>query len=104
MTTNTNQDPSSAYYIHPSYATTNHLVSVKFNGTGYANWKQSMMLTLTAKNKLGFVNGAIAMPDSSSTEFFVWEICNSQVTSWILFNLDENIARSVLFLKTAKDI
>lgn len=30
--------------------------------------------------------------------------CNDLVISWLLFNLDENIARSVLFLKTARAI
>ncbi|XP_074351993.1 uncharacterized protein LOC141691152 [Apium graveolens] len=55
----TNQDPSSIYYIHPSDSCTNQLVSVKFNGEGFNNWKRSMMLTLSAKNKLGFVNDTI---------------------------------------------
>lgn len=100
----TNQDPSSIYYIHPSDSSTNQLVSVKFNGEGFNNWKRSMMLTLSAKNKLGFVNGTISPPDSTSPEYTAWQRCNDLVISWILFNLDENIARSVLFLKTARSI
>lgn len=56
---NTSLDPSSVYYVHPSDASSTQLVSVKFNGTGYKNWKRSMMLTLSAKNKLGFVNGLL---------------------------------------------
>lgn len=93
---------SSVFYIHPSDADTNQLVSVKFSGTGYANWKRSMMLSLSAKNKLGFVNGTIVVPESTAVEYPAWERCNDLVTSWILYNLDENIARSVLFLKTAR--
>ncbi|XP_074356427.1 uncharacterized protein LOC141696140 [Apium graveolens] len=100
-----NQDPSSIYYIHPSDSCTNQLVSVKFNGEGFNNWKRSMMLTLSAKNKLGFVNGTISIPeDVSSDEYKAWQRCNDLVISWILFNLDENIARSVLFLKTSRAI
>lgn len=99
-----NQDPTSVYYIHPSDSSTNQLVSVKFNGDGFNNWKRSMMLTLSAKNKLGFVNGTISAPDSASSEYKAWERCNALVISWLLYNLDDNIARSVLFLKTARAI
>lgn len=104
MATQSNLDPSSVYYIHPSDANTTQLVSVKFNGSNYNNWKRSMMLILSAKNKLGFVNGTLTMPVSTSTDFCAWERCNSLVISWILFNLDETIARSVLFLKIARAI
>lgn len=65
----TNQDPSSLYYIHPSNSCTSQLVSVKFNGEGFNNWKRSMMFSLSAKNKLGFVNGTISIPDATSVEY-----------------------------------
>ncbi|XP_074341021.1 uncharacterized protein LOC141678576 [Apium graveolens] len=99
-----NLDPSSVYYIHPSDANTTQLVSVKFNGNNFNNWKRSMMLILSAKNKLSFVNGTLIPPEITSTDYSAWERCNSLVISWILFNLDETIARSVLFLKTARSI
>nr|XP_017250991.1 PREDICTED: uncharacterized protein LOC108221639 [Daucus carota subsp. sativus] len=104
MTLQPNQDPSSVYYIHPSDASTTQLVSVKFSGTGFHNWKRSMMLTLSAKNKLGFVNGTISAPDAASNEYKHWERCNDLVISWLIFNLDETIAKSVLFMKTASEI
>lgn len=97
-------DLSSAYYIHPSDATTSQLVSSKFNGNRFTNWKRSMMLTLSARNKLGFVNGTITKSDNNSPDLISWERCNDLVISWILHNLDENIAKSVLFLNTARDI
>ncbi|XP_074374270.1 uncharacterized protein LOC141714664 [Apium graveolens] len=97
-------DSSSVFYIHPSDASVNQLVSVKFNGNGYNNWKRSMMLMLSAKNKLSFVNGTVVVPVPSTDEYKAWERCNDLVISWILFNLDETIAHSVLFLKTARDI
>lgn len=100
-----NQDASSVYYIHPSDANTAQLVSVKFSGTGYSNWKRSMMLSLSAKNKLGFVDGTIAKPVvTSGDEFKAWERCNDLVCSWLLCNLDDSLSRSVLFFKTAREI
>lgn len=104
QTNNHYQDPTSVYYIHPSDASTTQLVSVKFAGVGFHNWKRSMMLTLSAKNKLGFVNGSIEVPDVTSVEYKYSKRCNDLVISWILFNLDESIAKSVLFLQTARDI
>ncbi|MDV3180586.1 MAG: hypothetical protein Q8829_02805, partial [Candidatus Phytoplasma australasiaticum] len=101
---NTNQDPMSVYYIHPSDASSTQLVSVKFNGVGFHNWKRSMMLTLSAKNKLGFVTGTIPVPASDTAEYAYWERCNNLVISWLIFNLDEHIAKSVLFLPTAQQI
>lgn len=63
-----------------------------------------MMLTLSAKNKLGFVNGSIPTPPTTSTDYKLWERCNDLVMSWLLFNLEDTIAKSVLFMKTAKDV
>lgn len=99
-----NQDPSSIYYIHPSEAATTQLVSTKFSGEGFHNWKRSMLLTLSTKNKLGFVNGRIPMPDLDSPDYPFWERCNDLVISWIIFNLDDTIATSVLYMTSAQEI
>lgn len=98
------QDPTSVFYIHPSDANTSQLVSVKFNGAGFSNWKRSMLLSLSAKNKLGFVDGSVVKPVATSVEFKAWERCNDLVCSWLLNNLDESISKSVLFFKTAREI
>ncbi|XP_074372168.1 uncharacterized protein LOC141712932 [Apium graveolens] len=97
-------DPSSALYIHPSDANTTQLVSVKFNGIGYSNWKRSIMMSLSAKNKLSFIDKTIIKHNVGTTEFKACERCNDLVYSWLLNNLDESISRSVLFLKTAREI
>ncbi|XP_074373899.1 uncharacterized protein LOC141714267 [Apium graveolens] len=99
-----NHDVSSVFYIHPSDANTTQLVSVKFNGSGYSNWKRSMMLSLSAKNKLGFVDGSVAKPEITSVDYKAWERCNDLVCSWLLCNIDDSISRSVLFFKTAREI
>lgn len=97
-------DPNSAYYVHPSDANTSQLVSVKFNGTGYNNWKRSIMLSLSAKNELGFINGSIPKPVTTPVDYKAWERCNDLVCSWLLSNMDETISKSVLFFKTAREI
>lgn len=80
------------------------LVSKVFDGTGFASWKRSMTLALSAKNKIGFVDGTIQKPDENSNQFETWNRVNSMVISWLLNSLSKDIAESVLFLQTACDI
>lgn len=63
-----------------------------------------MLFTLSPKNKIGFVNGMIETPELTSPNYKLWVRCNDLVIFWLLFNLDDNIARSVLFPKTARSI
>lgn len=98
------QDPSSHYYLHPSDNPGVKLVSIKFDGTGYNDWKRSFLISLSAKNKCGFVDGTIVKPDATDPCFKAWERCNSMMISWILGVLDQNLARSVLYFKSAREI
>ncbi|XP_074323025.1 uncharacterized protein LOC141659974 [Apium graveolens] len=63
-----------------------------------------MLLTLSAKNKIGFVDGSIQAPSPTTVEFKHWERCNSLVISLLLFNLDDSISKSVLFMNTTKEV
>lgn len=51
-----NQDPASPFYLHPTENTVKQLVTVKFKGEGYVDRRRSMMISMSSKNKLGFVN------------------------------------------------
>lgn len=44
------------------------LVSNPFNVMGYGSWRRSMEIALTAKNQIGFVNGACKKPDLDSVD------------------------------------
>ena len=98
------QNPISPYYIHPSDNPGMKLVSIQFDGTGYSDWKRSLLISLSAKNKIGFVDGSIEKPDVLDVTYKAWERCNSMMISWILGVLDQTIARSVLYFKTAREI
>lgn len=98
------QDISSHYYLHPSDNPGMKLVSMQFNGTGYNDWKRSFFISLSAKNKCGFVDGTIFKPNVTDASYKTWERCNSMMISWILGVLDQNLARSVLYFKLAREI
>lgn len=98
------QDPTSVYFIHPSENPTIPLVSEKFNGDNFADWKRGMLLALSMKNKIAFIDGSLKKPDSTSSLHSAWERCNNMIISYILRSLDNTLAKSVLYYSTASEI
>ena len=97
-------DTSSPYYLSASDNPGTVLVSNVFNGNGFSSWKRSMIIALSAKNKLAFVDGSITPPLTDSSTYSSWYRVNSMVISWLLNSLHRNIAESVLFFSTAAEI
>ncbi|XP_056685439.1 uncharacterized protein [Spinacia oleracea] len=78
-------NPNSAYFLSNNDVNVSKLVSIVFDGKCFNDWKRSMVIALSARNKLCFVDGSLMI-------------------SWILASLEPSIARSVLYLKTAREI
>nr|XP_016458147.1 PREDICTED: uncharacterized protein LOC107781862 [Nicotiana tabacum] len=82
--------PCHPLYVHPSDVLGTSLVLVPFDGTGYGSWRHTILVALSVRNKLDFVNGVFVKPRD---------------TSPLLFNsLSKDIARSVEYSELAKDI
>ena len=47
----------------------------------YQSWSRAMVIALTAKKKIGFVNGKIAKPEEDSPLYEDWESYNTIVLS-----------------------
>lgn len=73
------------------------LVSESFDGTEFSNWKRSMSIALSARNKLGFVDGSLLKPVETCPTFKSWSRCNDMVISWILGALSKSIGRCVIY-------
>lgn len=81
------------------------LVSQLLTGDNYMAWSRSMSIALSAKNKLGFVNGKIAKPSDSNPEnLSVWTRTNDMVISWILNSVSKEISASLIFVDTTAEI
>ncbi|KAK9668964.1 hypothetical protein RND81_13G099400 [Saponaria officinalis] len=78
------------------------MVSNVFDGNSFAGWKRGMLIALSAKNKLWFVDGSNTKPDSKSPSSKTWQRCNDLVFSWILNSESEEIANSILYCEIAK--
>ena len=66
------QNPTSCYYHHPSDSTALKLVSTVFDGTGFTDWKRSMIIGLNTKNKIGFIVGTFPPPPENSIDEKAW--------------------------------
>ncbi|XP_075104151.1 uncharacterized protein LOC142178470 [Nicotiana tabacum] len=97
-------DPLHPLYIHPSDSPDTHLVSPSFDGTGFVAWRKSMLVSLSAKNKLALIDGRQSKPPDNSPYYSCWERCNDMVIAWITNTLSRDIATSVLGYDTAKEI
>ncbi|XP_019248718.1 PREDICTED: uncharacterized protein LOC109227985 [Nicotiana attenuata] len=59
-------DSSNPYYLHPSDSPGMVLVNTLFDGKGYAGWSRVIVIALSAKNKLGFIDGSFPEPAADS--------------------------------------
>ncbi|KAH0686658.1 hypothetical protein KY284_017211 [Solanum tuberosum] len=94
---------------HPYFLTTSdspgmNLININFNGTTYGNWRRGVLISLSAKNKLGFINGTCKKPEEDTPLFEQWRRCNDMVLAWLLNSLSREIAESVIYSQTAEDL
>jgi hypothetical protein len=60
-----------------------------------------MMMSLEAKNKLGFINGTIKAPSETDPKYRAWRQCNQIIKSWILNSISPSLTNTVIFSDTA---
>ncbi|XP_070029759.1 uncharacterized protein [Nicotiana sylvestris] len=58
--------PCHPLYVHPSDVLGSSLVPVPFDGTGYGSWRRTILVALSVRNKLDFINGSSIKPPDSS--------------------------------------
>lgn len=100
----TSMDSSSPYFLHPSDSLGMSLVNFIFEGKGYGGWRRSILIALSTKSKLGFIDGTCKAPDATSPDYKLWNKSNDMVTSWLLNSLSKDIVDSVIYSKTAEDL
>nr|XP_016461489.1 PREDICTED: uncharacterized protein LOC107784820 [Nicotiana tabacum] len=97
-------DSNHAYFFHSSDAPEMSLVNTTFDGKGFQGWRRSVLITLSAKNKIGFINGACPAPALTSRDYQPWSRCIDMVTSWLLNSLSKDIGDNVIYSKSTKDL
>ena len=97
-------EASDAFSLHHSDHPGMILVSKVLEGDNYSTWSRAMKISLSAKNKIGFVTGSIKRPSSTDNAFSSWQRCNDMVISWLLNSIHPDIASSVIYAETAAEI
>ena len=94
------------YFLHPSDHPGLILVSKKLNGDNYNTWCWAMEISLSAKNKIGFINGKVKMPSETKQpdEHATWQRCNNMLLAWIINSIESDILDSILYLKTVYEV
>ncbi|XP_075521576.1 uncharacterized protein LOC142554787 [Primulina tabacum] len=80
------------------------LFSKLFDGSNYGQWSRAMRIALSAKNKIGIINGTIKAPEAEDDKFPAFEHCNHMVLSWILNAVHPDIAESIIYAESALDV
>ena len=63
-----------------------------------------MAVTLTSKNKIGFIDGTIPRAAQADILFNAWNRYNNMVTSWIINSISKDIADSLMYIATVAKI
>jgi len=96
--------PTNPYYLHLGENPGLVLVSNVLNDNSYVSWSRNMQRALLSKNKLKFVNGNIKTPLPTDPNYETWERCNVMILSWIMRTLAPDIAESVMYIDSTKEL
>ncbi|XP_061368048.1 uncharacterized protein LOC133311050 [Gastrolobium bilobum] len=66
-------NPGNLYYLHPSANPALVLVPSSLTGNNYHTWARGMSMALRSKNKLGFVDRSIVIPEENDPLFPAWQ-------------------------------
>lgn len=97
-------EASHPLYLHPSDHPGQILVSSSLTGDNFNEWKRSMTLALSAKNKLGMVTEKYKAPGISSPYFDHWKRCNDMIITWILNSIVPEIRSSLVYVTIALEM
>ena len=98
-------DSSNPFFLHHADSPGAMIVSKQLNGENYNTWKREMMMALSAKNKLSFVDGTLPRPPNLyDSQGLAWTRCNNMVLSWLLNSVSTEIANSIIYIDDASEI
>ena len=63
-----------------------------------------MIISLTAKSKMPFVDGTLSQPSLNSSDLKPWIRCNNMVIDWLIASMDRLIAKSIIYCSIAQEI
>ncbi|XP_030959047.1 uncharacterized protein LOC115980997 [Quercus lobata] len=94
-----------SYFLNSNENSSNILVTQPLLGIkNYHSWSRAMILALTAKKKIGFINGKITELDPESPLYEDWLSCNTMVISWMINSMHIDVSSSIMYCQTAREM
>jgi hypothetical protein len=78
--------------------------SIKVDGSNYALWSQVVEMNISAKDKLGYINGDLPQPSETDPTFRKWRTENSVVKGWLINSMDQSLVANFIRFLTAKQV
>ncbi|KAJ3684390.1 hypothetical protein LUZ61_013554 [Rhynchospora tenuis] len=96
-------ESTSPFYLNSSDNPGMSISSCILKENNYDMWVKVMKNSLSAKNKLGFVDGTVTKP-TTPPESEVWGTCNHMLVSWLFNSIDPVLQPSIAYFETAKEL
>lgn len=74
------------------------------NADNFAPWKRSLKIVLSAKIKLGIVDGSYVIPSETSVLYNQWMRVNDMIISWIMNTVSDEISDNMKFVDSAASV
>ncbi|KAF5451412.1 hypothetical protein F2P56_026522, partial [Juglans regia] len=98
-------NPASPYYIQPGEGASNPLVPDLLTTENYVIWARTMRRALNIKNKLGFIDGKLPKPASTTDPLYApWERCNDMIIAWIQHSVGSEHRSSIAHADSAATV
>jgi hypothetical protein len=98
-------DSSNPFFLNHGDSPGAMIVSKPLNGENYNSWKRAMVMALSAKNKLSFVNGTLPKPSNLyDSQGLACTCYNNMVLSWLLNFVSTEIANSIIYIDDTSEI
>ncbi|KAM1302363.1 hypothetical protein ACFX2H_013302 [Malus domestica] len=104
-----NHDEETQHSLSPNFSdvednTNQRLCSFLLNEFNYLPWSRALSLALEGRGKLGFVNGSVEAPNSSSTTYSAW-LCKDQLVMSLLLNtMKKHVAEIFSYYNSSLDL
>ena len=85
-------------HVHPNP------IDVKFDGTNYGLWSQSVELYVKGQEKLKHITGRPQPPAVTDALYRKWEVDDSIVKGWLINSLEIKLRGSFIRYPTAKGV
>lgn len=97
-------DASHPYFLASSDSPGMTLITTIFDGTNFGNWRHCVLISLSTKNKLVFINRTCILTKEDSTLLVQWTRCNDMVLAWLLNSFSKEITASVIYSQIAAEL